>query len=725
MLINRSGFLQEEEKHHPIHSKRASNSKLGIKLHTTLDSLLKPKSITILGASKRKDSVGDWALTNLIKGGYKGAIYPINPSYDSIQNIKCYERIRDLPEIPDLVIFAVSDYRIELLFDEVVKAKIPAAVIFSSLNIDDDNNPNLKTRIKDKILKSNMMVCGANGMGFYNIRDHVWACGFDSNDHSAPGNISLISHSGSGMSGILDCEDRLRFNFAVSTGNELSVTMDQYLDFVLDLPETKVVGIFIETARNPDGFIKALKKANQKKIPIVALKVGKTEKSAQLTVSHSGAIAGDDDAYDALFNRYGVQRVRDTEELVATLILFAEFGVVGEGNLVTLHDSGGERQLLVDIADELNVPLTELSDNSVKKLEEIIDPELPAINPLDVWSRGGKDSAKQYLDSAKILLDDDNASIEALVLNRAPYGLIYPEYINLMQKTRKATGKPVLLVSSHQGSGFDPVAVEQTHRGYPVLDGISPTMVAISKLFSYRDFFKSDHKISNSKLCTKGDSWKSRLRKEKILSESDSLSLLSDYGIPVVEHKCVSDEVSAIEAAKKIGYPLVLKTAEKDIYHKTERHGVILNIKNKEELTNHYRVMSKTIGKKVLIAKMIEGGQEMFLGVKKDPQLGPIVIIGMGGVFSELFDEVVFAIPPFNRNYIKQSIEKFKFGKILSGYRGKDNLKLEAFYESAEKFSILISEMKSDIREFDINPMILTDSGCVAVDALAVGEDIK
>ena len=195
-------------------------------MHTTLDPLLKPKSITILGASKRKDSVGDWALTNLIKGGYKGVIYPINPSYDSIQNIKCYERIRDLPEVPDLVIFAVSDYRIELLFDEVVAAKIPAAVIFSSLNIDDDNNPNLKARIKGKILKSNMMVCGANGMGFYNIRDHVWACGFDSNDHSAPGNVSLISHSGSGMSGILDCEDRLRFNFAVSTGNELSVTMD-------------------------------------------------------------------------------------------------------------------------------------------------------------------------------------------------------------------------------------------------------------------------------------------------------------------------------------------------------------------------------------------------------------------------------------------------------------------------------------------------------------------
>jgi len=159
-----------------------------------------------------------------------------------------------------------------------------------------------------------MLVCGANGMGFYNIRDSVWACGFDSRMHAAPGNASLISHSGSGMCGIIDCEERLRLNFAVSTGNELSVSMDQYLDFVLELPETKVVGLFVETARNPQGFLRAaLEKAVQKRIPIVALKVGRTRKSAELTVSHSGALAGDDATYDALFERYGVHRVQDMD----------------------------------------------------------------------------------------------------------------------------------------------------------------------------------------------------------------------------------------------------------------------------------------------------------------------------------------------------------------------------------------------------------------------------
>ncbi len=176
-----------------------------------------------------------------------------------------------------------------------------------------------------------MLVCGANGMGFYNVRDHVWACGFDSCGHEAPGNVALISHSGSGMSGLIDSEARLRINFAVSTGNELGVTMDEYLDFVLDLPETKAVGLFVETARNPQGFRAALAKALERRIPVVALKTGRTIESAQLTVSHSGAMAGDDAAYEALFDRYGVQRVRDMDELATALILFAELPPIGPG----------------------------------------------------------------------------------------------------------------------------------------------------------------------------------------------------------------------------------------------------------------------------------------------------------------------------------------------------------------------------------------------------------
>ena len=289
-----------------------------------LDPLLRPRSVAVVGASARADSMGEWSLTNLKRSGFAGNIYPVNPGYDALQSLRCYKSLSDLPEVPDLVLFAVSNQRIEEVLDEAIRLAVPAAVLMSSMYLDDDKEPILNDRVREKVHATGMLVCGANGMGFYNVRDSVWACGFDSRMHVAPGNVSLISHSGSGMCGIIDCEERLRVNVAVSTGNELSVSMDQYLDFVLELPETRVVGLFVETARNPQGFRAALRKAVQKRIPIVALKVGRTRKSAELTVSHSGALAGDDATYDALFERYGVHRVHDMDELATALILFAE-----------------------------------------------------------------------------------------------------------------------------------------------------------------------------------------------------------------------------------------------------------------------------------------------------------------------------------------------------------------------------------------------------------------
>ena len=309
-----------------------------------LDPLLRPKSVAIVGASARTDSVGDWILRNLQRGGYPGRIYPVNRNYESLQGQACYASLRDLPETPDLVAFAVGDQRIEAAIDEAIAAGIPAAVIQSTLAVDDD--PGLRDRLQQKLQEAGMLVCGANGMGFYNVRDHVWTCGFDSaSHHESPGNVALISHSGSGgMSGLIDCDERLRINVAVSTGNELTVTMDEYLDFVLDLPETRVVGLFVETARDPDGFRAALRKAADRGIPVVALKVGRTAKSAALAVSHSGVMAGDDATYEALFDRYGVQRARDQDEFATMLIMLAELHPVGAGGLVSLRRSRAGRQ---------------------------------------------------------------------------------------------------------------------------------------------------------------------------------------------------------------------------------------------------------------------------------------------------------------------------------------------------------------------------------------------
>ena len=674
-----------------------------------------------MGASARTDSVGEWVLKNLRLGGYKGAVYPVNPNYDELHGMRCSASLAELPEVPDLAIFAVGDHRIEASLDEAIAAGIPAAVIQSTLYVDDDVDPPLRERIREKIEAAGMLVCGANGMGFYNVRDHVWTCGFDSTSHEAPGNVALISHSGSGMSGIIDCEERLRINVAVSTGNELSVTMDEYLDFVLDLPETRAVGLFIETARNPEGFRAALAKAAQRGIPIVALKVGRTEKSAELAVSHSGAMAGVDATYEALFDRYGVQRARDQDEFTTMLIMFAELHPVGAGGLVTLHDSGGERQLLVDLAHDADVSLTELTNDTVAALEEVLDPELPAVNPLDAWSRGGPDAAENLTRCLTLMMKDPGAALGAVIHDRAPEGKIYESYLAYMQRARADSAKPVALVSARQGTGHDRAVVTSTHAGYPVLDGVSQFLAGARALFAYRDFQLRGPGVSRRADESRAKPWRALLAGGATLTEVDSLSLLADFNVSTSTCTVAGSEEAAVSAATDIGYPVVLKTARKGLLHKSDHGGVVLNIAGEAQLRDAYGAMSQDLGADMLVSAMAGAGVEMMLGVNRDPQFGPVVLIGFGGVLAETLNDVQFALPPFDAAHARRCVDRLKLRPLLDGVRGKPAVDVEAFCQLAARFSEMAAALGDVVAEVDVNPVIVQERGAVAVDALVVG----
>jgi acyl-CoA synthetase (NDP forming) len=667
--------------------------------------------------------MGEWVLKNLERGGYRGNIYPVNPAYDTLHGHRCFAAVADLPETPDLVIFAVGDQHLEAVLDEAIAAGVPAAVIQSPLIIDNDSVPVLRDRVQQKIADAGMLVCGANGMGYYNVRDHVWSCGFDSTAHEAPGNVALISHSGSGMSGIIDCDARLRINVAVSTGNELGVTMDEYLDFVIDLPETRVVGLFVETARNPDGFRAALAKAAQRRIPVVALKVGRTEKSAALTVSHSGAMAGDDATYEALFDRYGVQRARDQDEFATMLIMFAELHPVGAGDLVALHDSGGERQLLVDLAHEAGVRLTELSDATVSALEKLLDPELPAVNPLDAWSRGGPDAGRVMTSSLAAMMQDAGAALGVVIHDRAPDGKIYASYLNYMQRARSESGKPVALVSARQGTGHDEAVVTSTHAGFPVLDGVSQFLSGARALFAYRDFLLREPVEPLSPKGTVVAKWQGRLRSGDTLAEIDTLLMLEDFGISTSKPQAASNEAEVLDAAGRVGFPVTLKTAKEGLLHKTEKGGVILGIRDVDQLRQMYQFLKNRLGDDVIVAPMVATGVDMFLGLKRDRQFGPIVILGFGGVLAETVNDVQFALPPFDAAHARRCIDRMQLRPLLDGIRGNQAVDIAGFCETASRFSVLAHALGDVLSELDVNPVIVNESGAIAVDGLAVGRD--
>ena len=689
-----------------------------------LQPLLKPASIAVLGASQKSGSVGNEVIVNLLRGGFEGSIYPVNPGYEEILGIACYPSLVDLPARPDMVIFAISDRRIESALDEVIALNIPACTIFSALILDNDSTPNLKQRIATKAQNAELLVAGANGMGFYNVRDRVLAGGFDTRDHPYPGNVSLISQSGAGMSGIVDCEQRLQFNLAVSSGYELTVSMEDYLDYALDLEETKVVGLFLETSRYPHKLIQAFKKANQRRIPIVVLKVGRTDLAAELAVSHSGALAGSDQCYNAVFDRYGVQRVDDMDQLATTLIMFAQTDQITQGDVVSLHDSGGERQLMIDLADSLKVPLTKLQPSTITQLENLLDAGLPAVNPLDGWGAGGPNASAMMADCFTALLADTGAALGAVIHDRGPNSEVYSSYLNYLHQAHVASGKPVFLVANRQGSGTDELAITSTHNGFAVIDGVSQFLIGARCLLNYRDFQLREPMSSVGIDQTKCDYWRQRLQAETKVTETLASQCLANLGIPMLQSILVGSEKELALAGANVGFPLVLKTAQPEIDHKSDVGGVVLNIANQADLLKAYREMADRLGPKGMVAPMLQSsGIEMILGISRDSQFGPTVVAGFGGIFAEVLSDVAVLIPPFNATAVKRVLENLSMADLLKGARGASKVDVDSYCEVAARLSEIAVAFSDTLVEVDINPIMLTADGCVGLDALMVLAD--
>ncbi len=686
-----------------------------------LDPLLRPRSIAVVGATVRKGSVGSRVIQNLLEGKYRGQLFAVNPHYEDVHGALCFASLGDLPTTVDHVIFAIGDARIETAIDEAIAHGARAATIVSALVLAEDSDPPLKERVRAKISKAGLLVCGGNAMGFYNFHDGIWACGFDTREHSRGGNVALISHSGSGMAGIVDVDERIRFNLAVSTGQELIVTMDEYLDFALELPETRVVGLFMETARNPKGLIAAFEKANAKKIPIVAIKVGKTELSARLTVSHSGAIAGTDSSFEALFDRYGVQRVDDMDELATSLIMFAQPHPVGPGGLVSLHDSGGERQLTIDLADDIGVPFAKLAPETVARLEEMLDPDLPAVNPLDAWNVGGPDSDDIMKGCMAALMADPAAAIGAVIQDRAPFSGIYPHYADYLRNGHAASGKPVFLLANRQGTGADDFVLALTEEGFPVLDGLTTFLKGVRTLFRYRDFCLRPPIVPPVAPSAAIDKWRDRLADSGELGEVEAAQLLADFGIPANPGRVVANQIQALQAAADIGFPVVLKTAEPAIAHKTDVQGVVLNLGSEAEVAAAYKDLATRLGARALIAPMIAApGVEMILGLVNDRQFGPVILLGIGGFYAETARDVRFALPPFDAATAGRLVDQLRSRSLLDGAHGLPAVDVAAYCEAAARFSVLAVALADSIEEIDINPVIVSADGCVAVDNLVV-----
>jgi acetate---CoA ligase (ADP-forming) len=450
-------------------------------------------------------------------------------------------------------------------------------------------------------------------------------------------------------------------------------------------------------------------------VPVVALKVGRTETSGSLVTAHSGAMAGDEAAYDALFDAYGVTRVGTLNEMADLLELLGSGRRAAPGGLAAIHDSGGERAHLVDAASDLGVPLARPSEETLRRVAARLEPGLPAVNPLDAWGTGN-DAYRIFLECSRQLVHDPGTGAFAYVVD------LHSEEADrnhawVAERVWASTDKPFAVVCGLASAIQRSAAARLRSAGVPVLEDVASGLRAFGNLFERRDaralppLDPPEPPPENVRR-----HWREALAAGGGLPETDALRMLSDYGIPTARTSAAADLDGVLGAAESIGYPVVLKTANAS--HKTEVNGVVLGLEDDDALSDAYRGMSGRLGPAATVQEMSEPGVEMALGVVSDPQFGPLVMVSAGGVLIETLRDRLLALPPLDETRARRLIDRLEARPLLDGVRGSPAANVVALARSMAHLSLLAQDLGDLIGALDVNPIIVGPHGCVAVDAL-------
>ena len=680
-----------------------------------LTPLLTPSSIAIVGASAREGSIG-YELLEMIKvSGYDGNLYPVNPRYSDIAGQICYKSIENIGKPIDLAMFVISALRLEQQVDIALQAGVRSMVITPNAVFEGDTQPLLAERIKRKINDAGIPVSGHNSMGFYNNDFNLRACGFRAPKISGRGPIAFISQSGSVFSAITHNDPQLKFNLSINTGTELNVTVADYILYALKQPTTKVIGMFIEAVRDPERFEQALQQAAESRIPVVVLKVGKSELGAKYTISHSGGLAGNDDAFNAVLRHYGAIRVHSMDELANTLMLFSHFPEVPAGDIAMIADSGGERSMLADEAASLGLNFASLSSQTMAELADLQEFGQEASNPLDPWGTGNN-FENILRESLAVMTGDKNSAIGILSLDIRDDNFMVASCISALRHTRETVDKPVIHMTNYTGVRRSKTTEVLNSFGVPVLCGTRPTLRAVRNWLNFRDFsFQLQVRRCTSSVIFKSD--------EPVLQENDALQLLKSFGLPTVDCIPVQSEDDVFRLIESLEFPVVLKTIQSGLVHNSDRNGVVLNITDEHSLIAEYRSMAERIGETALVQPMMTVDYELILGMKTDEIFGPVVIVGTGGIFAEQMNDRFVILPTAGTREIHERLQKLSAYRLLKGVRGKQATDMNALVDTIEHFCRMIQTYGNTLREVDINPLAISQSRPIALDALIVRSD--
>ena len=687
---------------------------------------LSPKSIAIIGASDKEGSVGR-AITNNIMKGYKGTIYPISPTRETVFDKKAYKSVLDVPGKVDLAVVVTKNTIVPAVLEECGKKKLRGAIVITAgFKEVDEEGAKLEQKLKDIAKKYKLQIIGPNCLGVMNLEPQTMMNSTFLKITPKSGEIALVSQSGAICAALVEdaSAQGIGFSAVISMGNKADMSEIDILKMLAEHKQTKVIVIYLEDMGNGQEFLKVCKDiTRKKKKPVLVLKSGRSPEGAKAAMSHTGALMGSDEIYDALLKQSGAIRVDTMEELFDYATAFSKQPLPMNGDLVIVSNAGGPAIISTDACSKLGIKMAKIEEIR-KKIDAVIPPWGSSRNPVDIV---GDADFKRFENVLNEVLKHKNVgSVISMCTPSAT--LNYDKLAEVIVSMSKKYKKTMLasLMGLDEGITNREILAKGDVPYYTYAEG---SIRALKAMLTFTNWVKNSPgkitKFNVKKNTVKKILDNAKKEKRSALLEEEGQEILRAYGFPLPASKLAKSKKEAVAASKKIGYPVVLKIASPQIIHKSDAGGVKVNLQNAKDVENAFDTIiknAKKYNKKadikgVLVVEMVKGGKEMIIGSKLEPGFGPVVMLGMGGIYVEVLKDVTFKLAPMTNIEADDMISSIKTKKILEGVRGEKPSDIKKLSECIQRLSQLVSDF-NEIKELDMNPVLVMEKnkGCKVLD---------
>lgn len=695
-----------------------------------IESILSPKSVAVVGATNRPGSVGLAVFRNILSGGFQGVLYPVNPKAKSVQSIKAYPSLTDIPDEIDLAVIIVPSRFVATVIEEAggkgVKGVIVITAGFKEVGGD---GIELENQLKEAAGKYRIPMVGPNCLGVINNNEDVRMNASFATKMPKAGNIAFISQSGALCTAVLDYAEGRNVGFSkfISFGNKADVNEIDLLSYLKDDPDTDVILMYLEDISNGREFLETAREiiwdAGK---PMLAIKSGRSAEGARAAASHTGSLAGSDNAYDAIFLQSGILRVEGVNELFDYAVGFSQQPIPKGNRIAIVTNAGGPGIMATDAAIRHNLKIAPLSEETKQKLKEILPPTASVNNPVDVI---GDATHERYEASVHHVLMDENVDGAIVILSPQAMTDIL-ETAQIVPRVTKGIDKPVLCsfmgtVDVSKGTDY---LEEHGIPNYLFPEAAVRTMASMVRYGDLLKLKKRQVRTMTVKRTAAAAIIRKKLngRDSYYMPEKEANEILDCYGFPILKSVLIKEPSQADQAADKIGFPVAMKIVSQDIIHKFDAGGVRLKIKTKEEShkafeeiienAKNFNPSAKIDG--VIMEEMAKGGVEVILGAVRDPEFGPICMFGLGGIFVEAMKDVTFRLAPMWEISAEIMIRTIKAYRVLKGIRGAPPSDIDSIKDCLLRLSQMLCD-HPEIVELDINPLIVypEGEGCVVADS--------